>query len=87
MIKKMLSLSTIFALSAGSACAQDSDGGFSSVDTDGSGSISLAEMQYAKPDATAEDFTLYDTDGDGDLSLDEYAGWIAAINQSSSVDR
>ncbi len=47
-------------------------------DTDASGTLSLAEVQAAKPKVTAEKFAKYDTDGNGELSQAEYDAWKAA---------
>lgn len=66
-----------FALSAaGVANAQQVD--FASLDTDGSGGLSLSEVQAIAPGATAEDFARYDTDGSGELSESEFNAWLNA---------
>ena len=40
--------------------------------------LSLAEVQAAKPDVTAEKFAVYDADSNGELSQAEYDAWKAA---------
>jgi Ca2+-binding EF-hand superfamily protein len=44
---------------------------FSRLDKDGSGGVSLSEMQSHRSNATQEDFATLDTDGNGQLSQDE----------------
>lgn len=44
---------------------------FSRIDQDGSGGVSLSEMQSHRSGATQADFTKLDTDGNGQLSQDE----------------
>jgi len=44
---------------------------FSRIDKDGSGGVSLSEMQSHRSGATQEDFAKLDTDGNGQLSQDE----------------
>lgn len=44
---------------------------FSRIDQDGSGGVSLTEMQAHRPNATQEDFAKLDTDGNGQLSAEE----------------
>lgn len=46
-------------------------------DADKNGSLSLAEVQAAKPAVTAEKFAAADTDGNGELSQEEYDAWKA----------
>ena len=69
-MKKFSALIAALALSASPALAQDA---FTSADTDGSGTLSLAEIQAVMPDMTAETMAEFDTDGDGELSADEFA--------------
>ena len=47
-------------------------------DADQNGTLSLAEVQAAKPSVTAEKFAKADTDGNGELSQEEYDAWKAA---------
>ena len=73
----ILSAAVILGLS-GAAFAQDAMApDFGSLDTDGSGGISLTELQVAMPGVTAEAFAAADTDGDGELSADEFAAATA----------
>ena len=44
---------------------------FSRIDQDGSGGVSLAEMQLHRAGASQDDFAKLDTDGSGQLSQDE----------------
>ena len=44
---------------------------FSRIDQDGSGGVSLSEMQSHRSGATQEDFAKLDTDGNGQLSQEE----------------
>ena len=76
MTPRIYAMTAALAMTASAACAQDSSsGGFSVLDTDGSGGVSLSELQAAGATITEETFALYDTDGSGELSADEYAAW------------
>lgn len=76
MTPRIYAITAALAMTASAACAQsDSDGGFSVLDTDRSGGISLSELQAAGATVTEETFALYDADGSGELSLEEYASW------------
>lgn len=68
-----------FLLASTGAHAQDVN--FADVDADGSGGLSLAEVQAVAPSATQEQFTAYDTDGSGELSEAEFAAWLSADGQ------
>ena len=74
MTPRLYAMSAAIALTAGTALAQD-DSAFSTLDADGSGGISLAELQAAGANVTEETFALYDTDASGELSAEEYAAW------------
>lgn len=76
MIVRILAASAFALSAAGAANAQQVD--FASLDTDGSGGLSLAEVQAVAPGATAEDFARYDTDGSGELSESEFNAWLNA---------
>ena len=76
MTPRIYAVAAALAMTAGVARAQDdSSGGFSVLDTDGSGGVSLSELQAAGANVTEETFALYDTDGSGELSAEEYAAW------------
>ncbi len=45
---------------------------FAALDTDGSGGVSLGEMQAAKSAKLGEQFARMDTDGNGEVSLEEH---------------
>lgn len=45
---------------------------FAALDTDGSGGVSLEEMQAGKNKRVAEQFARMDTDGNGEISLEEH---------------
>ncbi|HXV39823.1 MAG TPA: EF-hand domain-containing protein [Steroidobacteraceae bacterium] len=44
---------------------------FGRLDQDGNGSVSLAELQAAKPEVTAEKFATMDADGNGQVTPEE----------------
>lgn len=69
-MKKFSALLAALALTVSPALAQDA---FAAADTDGSGTLSLTEIQAVMPDMTAETMAEYDSDGDGELSADEFA--------------
>lgn len=76
MTPRIMTITAALAMAASAACAQsESDGGFSILDTDGSGGVSLTELQTAGATVTEETFALYDADGSGELSPEEYATW------------
>jgi len=52
--------------------------GFATVDADGSGGLSLAEVQAAMPDVSKDLFELHDADGSGDLSAAEFNALLKA---------
>jgi hypothetical protein len=62
----VLTLGTMFALTAGAALAQ-----VTVEDTDGNGSYSMEELMVAYPDLTEDLFGEIDADGDGEVSPEE----------------
>lgn len=74
MTPRMLTLAAVGGLFSVSAFASD----FDALDADGSGALSLAEIQNAAPDVTAEAFAAADADGSGELSRTEFDAWMAA---------
>jgi len=78
MPSKLIIISTALTFAAGAACAQSDDSEFTAADTDGSGGLSLEEVQAADVYASSEAFQAYDTDSSGELSADEYGVWVAA---------
>ena len=74
MTPRLYAISAAIALVGGAAFAQDGSA-FSALDTDGSGGVSLAELQAAGANVTEETFALYDTDASGELSAEEYSAW------------
>lgn len=69
-MKKILATLSVVAFTA-PAFAQGAD--FSTVDADGSGTVTWEEVQAALPDVTEEQFQGADADGSGDLSAEEFA--------------
>ena len=80
MIKSLTALGAVFALAAGSASAQGDQ--FSQLDVDGSGELSLKEIQAVVPQATKSEFSQYDADGSGELSASEFSEWANAGSES-----
>lgn len=76
MMKSLTALGAVFALAAGAAYAQGDQ--FTQLDADGSGGLSLTEIQAAVPQATQEEFAQYDADGSGELSASEFSAWANA---------
>lgn len=71
-------LSVIAALSAFGLASPALAGDFATLDTDGSGGLSLAEVQAAAPEVTEEEFAGYDVDESGELSEVEFDAWKAS---------
>ncbi|PXA97469.1 calcium-binding protein [Nostoc sp. 3335mG] len=76
-MKKIVLSSLVLLGMSGAAFAQAATD-FASVDTDANGGLSLAEVQVAWPDLTAEIFATADADGSGELSAEEYDALVAA---------
>jgi len=70
---KKIVLSSLIVLGLSGAAFAQAATDFASVDSDASGSISLAEAQVAWPDLTAENYAAADVDSSGELSAEEYA--------------
>lgn len=70
MTRATLALTAASALLLGASFAQ-AHPQKARLDTNGDGSVDLAEMQAAKADFTVEQFNKADTNGDGLLSRDE----------------
>lgn len=66
--RTLLAASTATVLAAGVAFAQAE-----TLDTDGDGMVSYAELLVAVPDVTEDDFTTLDLNADGMLDADEIA--------------
>lgn len=79
MINRILIASSAALFAAGAAQAQGAD--FASLDSDGSGGLSISEVQAAVPTATEEEFAQYDADGSGELSEAEFNAWVAGQPQ------
>jgi hypothetical protein len=77
MISRILTTAAAIGLFAGVAYAGD----FEQLDADGSGGLSLAEVQAAAPSVTTEEFAAFDADGSGELSMSEFDQWKAAAAQ------
>ena len=80
-MKKFIAIAAIAAAFAAPSALADHHGGkksFADLDTDASGALTLAEVQAAKPDFTAEKFAKYDTDANSEISQAEYDAWKAA---------
>jgi hypothetical protein len=56
------------------------------MDTNANGSLSLAEVQAAKPAVTAETFAVHDTDKNGELSQAEVDAWKAAKAETAAPE-
>lgn len=76
MTLRLMTILAIGAVSMSAAHADDST--FASLDKDGNGGVSLAEMQAVATYMTAEEFAEYDADGSGELSKEEFANWMNA---------
>ena len=81
MTPRLIGLITIIGFTASAACADDSD--FAVIDADGSGSLSLTEVQTAAPQVTAEEFITYDADSSGELSAEEFSVWQDAAKMKA----
>lgn len=72
-------LSVLVALGLSTAVLAQDAAAFASLDADASGGLSLAEVQAAMPDVTAEAFATADADVSGELSAEEYATLAPAM--------
>ena len=77
MKKRISILAAGLGLFAAPAFAAD----FNALDADGSGGLSLAEVQAAAPSVTPEEFAAADADGTGELSRAEFDAWKAASTE------
>ena len=80
-MKKFIAIAALAAAFAAPSALADHHGGkktFADLDTDASGALTLAEVQAAKPDFTAEKFAKYDTDANSEISQAEHEAWKAA---------
>lgn len=57
---------------------------FATVDTDGNGSASLAEIQVHWTTITAEQLATIDVDGNGELSPEEFTALVAASQPAAA---
>ncbi|MEL7485656.1 MAG: hypothetical protein AAGJ87_00405 [Pseudomonadota bacterium] len=78
-MKSTIALATVIAF--GFTAVNAGEMKFGDLDTDGSGGLSLFEVQTGAPQVTAEDFAAYDADSSGELSEDEFNSWIAAASE------
>jgi hypothetical protein len=80
-MKKFIAIAAIAAAFAAPSALADHHGSkktFADLDKDASGTLTLAEVQAAKPEFTAEKLAKYDTDANGEISQAEYDAWKAA---------
>lgn len=64
-------------LAVGAASAQTAPD-YATLDADGDGNVTLAEVKTALPDRSDDQLIAADADGDGNLSADEYAALTAS---------
>ncbi|MEM8771557.1 MAG: hypothetical protein AAGD92_07905 [Pseudomonadota bacterium] len=76
MTPRTILISLGFAMTATAACAVGAD--FEALDTDGSGGLSLLEVQTAAPSVSTEEFAAFDADANGELSKGEFEDWKAS---------
>jgi Ca2+-binding EF-hand superfamily protein len=77
-MKTSIAVAALAAAMFAAPAFADGHASFEKLDADQSGTLTLAEVQAAKPDVTAEKFAKYDTDADGALSKAEFDAWKAA---------
>jgi hypothetical protein len=73
---RLTALAAVLALAGGTAVAQDDQ--FAQLDADGSGGLSLSEVQAVLPQATETEFAQYDADQSGELSASEFGAWAGS---------
>jgi len=83
---KKIVLSSLVLLGLSTAAMAQAATDFTTVDTDASGAVSLAEAQIAWPDLTEEAFAAADLDGNGELSADEYATLLDSVGASTESE-
>ncbi len=69
-MRTLLATLAVAAFVASPVWAQTPD--FNSVDTDGNGTVSWAEVQAAMPNVTQDQFKAADKDGSGELDQTEF---------------
>ncbi len=74
MSRRLIALAASAGLVSFAAHAAD----FGTLDADGSGGLSFAEIQSAAPGVSAEEFAAADVDGSGELSRAEFQAWKSA---------
>jgi len=79
-MKKILISVAALALATSGAFAQNTVD-ITTVDTDGNGTVSLAEAQAVWKDLTEDAFKAADADGSGELSAEELASLPAPASQ------
>jgi len=69
------------ALALAASVSADELGGleFATVDADGDGFITFAEIRAVAPRASREQFDDFDVDGDDQLDREEYDSWLDAF--------
>jgi len=77
-MKKLIIAATAIGLSS-AAFAQASAPTFAQVDADGSGGVTLTELQAVWPELTAEAVATADANADGQLDQAEFDAWIATL--------
>jgi Ca2+-binding EF-hand superfamily protein len=81
MKKTLAACAALFAFSGAAAFAQIDQ--FTQLDADGSGGLSLQEIQTAVPQVTSSEFKEYDTDKSGELSSSEFSAWLSGDSGES----
>ncbi len=83
-MKKIVAVTALAAFLAAPVALAGEKVTFASLDTDASGTLSLTEIQAAKPEVTAEKIAKYDTDASGELSEAEFDAWKAAKKEKKA---
>jgi hypothetical protein len=76
-MKRSIALA-VFAAAACSSALAGEKGSFADMDTNTSGTLSLAEVRAAAPSVTPETFAAADADANGELTRAEYDAWKAS---------
>jgi len=76
-MKTIIAATALAAFATAPLALAETGMGFSDIDANGDGALTLAEIQAVNPDVTEAKLSAYDTNGDMQLSQAEFDAWKA----------